>query len=267
MRLRGGIVVFGSPARLMLRIFSDRRQDALNVAAAFRAGQFEQASAHGLGGARQQFAKKTQRNIEAKPDFLGQPTVALGAPHQGLEAARREAGARIRGECVEHVLVSPLQQDIRHCSPDLRARRNRKQVCLRFCAGNFDQIAVAEPRRGPQDGFSNTDIVVAGELAHHLDGGVMDRRETAAELGERPFFNSLDQVPENIVEDVDLLIGQPIRLGDKQISNASQRIDAFVFRSALDRLFQLDDKRLPHAHGDGASCTHGGGGVGPPFRR
>jgi len=106
----------------------------------------------------------------------------------------------------------------------------------------------------------DADIVVAGKLAHHLDGSVMDRRQTAAELGERLCFNSLDQVPENVVEDVDLLVGQPIRLGDKQISNAPQRIDAFVFRSvASDRLFQLDDKRLPHAHGDGASCMHGGG--------
>jgi hypothetical protein len=89
----------------------------------------------------------------------------------------------------------------------------------------------------------------------------MDRREAAAELGERLRFDSLDQVPENVVEDVDLLVGQPIRIGDKQISNAPQRIDALVFRSALDRFFQLDDKRLPHAHGDNVSCTHGGDGA------
>lgn len=197
--------------------------------AAFRTGQFKQAGTHGLGGARQQFAKKPQRNVEAKPDFFGQPSVTFGVSHQGLEAARGEVGARILGERMEDVLVTPLQQDIGHHGADLRACGNREQVGLRFCAGDFDQIAVTETRRGRQNRFGDDDVVVAGKPAHHLDGGVMNWRKTAAELGERPRFDSLDQVPENVVEDVDLLVGQPIGIGDKQISDAPQRIDALVF--------------------------------------
>ena len=181
--------------------------------------------------------------------------------HQGLEAARGEVGARILGERMEDVLVTPLQQDIGHHGADLRACGNREQVRLRFCAGDFDQIAVTETRGGRQNRFGDDDVVVAGKSAHHLDGGIMNWRKAAAELGERPGFDSLDQVPENVVEDVDLLVGQPIRIGDKQISDAPQRIDALVFRSALDRFFQLDNKRLPHAHGDSVSCTHGGDGA------
>jgi hypothetical protein len=58
-----------------------------------------------------------------------------------------------------------------------------------------------------------------------------------------------------------LLVGQPISIGDKQISYAPQRIGALVFLAAADRFFQLDNQRLPHAHGDSVSCTHGGGGA------
>ena len=80
--------------------------------AAFRTGQFEQASAYGLGGARQQFAEETQRNVEAKPDFFGEPPVAFGVPHQGLKAARGEARARIVSQRVEDVLVTPLKLEL-----------------------------------------------------------------------------------------------------------------------------------------------------------
>ncbi|MGA8652998.1 MAG: hypothetical protein WB677_20715 [Xanthobacteraceae bacterium] len=70
----------------------------------------------------------------------------------------------------------------------------------------------------------------------------MDRRETPAEFGQRLGFDSLDQVSENVVEHVDLLIVQPIGVRDEQVRNASQRVDALVFRPALNRLFQLEDE-------------------------
>jgi len=156
------------------------------VTAAFRTGQFEQASAYSLGGARQQFTKKAKRNVEAEPDFFSEPPVAFGVPHKSLKAARGEACARILGERVEDVLVSPLQQDVGHRGADLRTRGNRKQVRLGFCAGDLDQVAVTQPRRGGQNRFGDHDVVVAGKPADHLDGSIVNRRKAAAQVPRAP---------------------------------------------------------------------------------
>jgi hypothetical protein len=67
-------------------------------------------------------------------------------------------------------------------------------------------------------------------------------------------------VPENVVEDFNLLIGEPVGIGDKQIGHAPKRIDAFVFRSALDRFFELDNKRSRH----GSAPSLQTAGVEPP---
>jgi hypothetical protein len=71
-------------------------------------------------------------------------------------------------------------------------------------------------------------------------------------------------VPEDVVEDFDLLVGEPISTGDEQIGHASERVDALLFRSAFDRFFELDNKRLPHAHGGASPCARRG--CGPPTR-
>jgi hypothetical protein len=63
------------------------------VTAAFRTGQFKQAGTHGLGGARQQFTKKPQRNVEAKPDFFGQPSVTFGECRTRVSKPRAEKWA------------------------------------------------------------------------------------------------------------------------------------------------------------------------------
>jgi hypothetical protein len=56
-----------------------------------------------------------------------------------------------------------------------------------------------------------------------------------------------------------LLIGEPVGIGNKQIGHAPKRINAFVFRSALDRFFELDNKlSRPRQR---AFFTDGGGGT------
>ena len=91
---------------------------------------------------------------------------------------------------MKDVLVASLQQDVGYCGPNLWACGNREQMCLRLCTGDFDKVVVAEPSRGGQDRLGNSDIVIPGEPAHDIDGGVMDRRETPAEFGQRLGFDS-----------------------------------------------------------------------------
>jgi hypothetical protein len=138
--------------------------------------------------------------------------------------------------------------------PICGAHGNHQQVRLRFCAGDFHQVAVAQPRRGGENRFGDGDVVIPGKLADHLERSVVDRRQTAAELSQRLRFYPLDQMPENVVENFDLQIGEPIGVGKKQIGHAPKHVDALVFRAALDRFLEFGDKRLPHAHGGAPLC-------------
>jgi hypothetical protein len=47
---------------------------------------------------------------------------------------------------------------------------------------------------------------------------------------------------QDIVENVDLPITEPIRIRNKKIGDAPQCVDAFVPGAAMDRVFQLSNK-------------------------
>jgi hypothetical protein len=100
---------------------------------------------------------------------------------------------------------------------------------LRFAIGDFNQIAVAELRRSFQYRVGNCDVVVPRKSAQHLGRRVVDRRETVAKLGPRPRFDPLDQVSEDFIEDIDLLITEPIRIGNKEVGDTPQSVDAPIF--------------------------------------
>ena len=108
--------------------------------------------------------------------------------------------------------------------------------------GDVDKIVVAEPCRRCQNWLGNDDVVVSGEPAHDVDGRIVDRREAPAEFGQCFGFDSLDQMSEDIVKNIDLLVTQPIRIRDKQVRDTPQRFDALLFGAALDSVFQFGNE-------------------------
>jgi hypothetical protein len=215
---------------------------AMNVAAAFRTGQREKACTHGLGGAQQQFANETQGNVQPKSDLLRKLLIAFRVADKGCKAARGKTGAGISREYAEDVAVAALQQDVGHGFADLRASGDRQQMRLGLGVGDVDEIVVAEPRRRCQNWLCNDDVVVAGEPAHDVDGCIVDRRQAPAEFGQCFSFDSLDQMSEDIVKNIDLPVTQPIRIRNEQVRDTPQRIDALVFGAALDGVFQLGNE-------------------------
>jgi hypothetical protein len=109
-------------------------------------------------------------------------------------------------------------------------------------ARDFDKIGIAQPRRRCQDLLGDDDVVVPGEPSHDVDGRIVDWPKAPTEFGQRFTFDSLDQMSQDVVENVDLLITEPISIRDKQVGNASQRFDTLILRAALDCVFQLGNK-------------------------
>ena len=107
---------------------------------------------------------------------------------------------------------------------------------------------VAETARLCENWRRHGNIVIPGELSHHFERSVIHRCETLAELGERAALDALDQVVQDVVEHVDLLIVKTIGVGDEQVGDAPQRVDAFVLGAAVDRALQFGDKRLVLEH-------------------
>ena len=121
-------------------------------------------------------------------------------------------------------------------------------MCLSFATGNIDEIAVAEPQRGRQNRLGHCYVVVPGQPPHDFDRRIVDWTEAPAEFRQRFTLDSLDQMSKDVIENVDLLIAEPIGIRDKQVGNAPQRFDALVLGAALDRVFQVGDKRLARIH-------------------
>jgi hypothetical protein len=143
---------------------------------------------------------------------------------------------------VEDLLIATLQKRVRHARRDLLAARNRQHVALGFGVGDLDQIAVAQPARLRQDRLRHRNVVVAGELADDFDGRIVERSKPLTELRERFAFDPLDQMAQDIIEHVDLLVVEAIGIGDEQIGNAPQRIDALVLGAALNGVLQLGNQ-------------------------
>jgi hypothetical protein len=70
----------------------------------------------------------------------------------------------------------------------------------------------------------------------------MDWGEAPAKLFERFALDPLNEVAKDVVEHVDLLIVEPIRIGNKEVGDPPQRIDALVLGAALDRVLKLGNQ-------------------------
>jgi hypothetical protein len=165
--------------------------------------------------------------------------IALRVLHQGCEAVLGKTCARISGEFVKHVTVAAMQQDVGHRRADLRAAGNRQKMALRLGVGDFDEIAVGKARGLRQDRSRDRDIVVSGKLPDDVAWRLIYWCKAPAKLLERFSLYPFDEVAYDVIEHVDLLIVEPIRIGNKKVGDPPQRIDAFVLGAALDRVLQL----------------------------
>ena len=85
------------------------------------------------------------------------------------------------------------------------------------------------------------DVVVSGELANDVGWRLIDLGKAPAKFLECLSLYPFDEVAQEVVEDLDLLIVEPVRVGNKQVGDPAQRIDPLVLGAALDRVLKLRD--------------------------
>ncbi|MGA8498331.1 MAG: hypothetical protein WB764_22785 [Xanthobacteraceae bacterium] len=135
-----------------------------------------------------------------------------------------------------------MQQHVGHRRADLRAGGNRQEMGLRLGAGDFDEIVVGKARGLRQDRRRHRDIVVAGEPPNDVGRRLIDRCKAPAEFLECFALYALDEVAQDVIEHIDLLIVEPVRVGNKQVGDPPQRVDTFVLGAALDRVLKLGNQ-------------------------
>ena len=123
---------------------------------------------------------------------------------------------------------------------------------MRFAFGfrDFDQVFCGETRGFRQDGPGDGDLVVPCKAANDgrrcLGNGSQlnadfGKRQTGADIRDRPKLDRVDQTFEQIVEQLDMLRTETAGGGQKQIGNVLDRCQALFRRSDIDDGFDFVD--------------------------
>ena len=91
-----------------------------------------------------------------------------------------------------------------------------------------DKVVLRQARRQLEHRSGDGDVVVLGKPAQDVDRRVAYRRETICQLGARLRFDLLDQNPEHVVEQADVLVVVAAGPIEKERGNAPERLHALL---------------------------------------
>jgi hypothetical protein len=86
------------------------------------------------------------------------------------------------------------------------------------------------------------------EPAQDVDRRVAHRRKTICQLGARLRFDLLDQNPEHVVEQADVLVVVAAGSIEKERGDALEHLHALLPGAVLDDLFEFGDQREAGTH-------------------
>ncbi len=92
-----------------------------------------------------------------------------------------------------------------------------------------------------QDIAGYRDIVVSGQVLNDFEWRVVERRQAPAEFGLGPAFNAGDQKAQHIVEDLDLILAQPLSVMQEKIGHLSKGANPLLRRAVPDGVFEFGD--------------------------
>src|SRR5262245_18231557 len=117
-------------------------------------------------------------------------------------------------------------------------------MALTLGARDLDQVAVGEARRLPEDRLGNRDLVILRQPPNDPDRSIVDEGQLRAELLARTPLDPLDQQPQDVLEQEDLLFAVTVSAGQEERGNAPHGLDAALGGTAVGRALKLDDEGL-----------------------
>src|SRR5437016_425979 len=108
---------------------------------------------------------------------------------------------------------------------------------------------IVEPRGLCEYRLRNLDLVIDGERRHHPDGRPPGRCEASRQLGTRTYFDVAREFTENIVKQVDLVVGIVLLADQKEVGDTPQQLGAPLARPMRDSFLKLGDEGCARGHG------------------
>ena len=94
----------------------------------------------------------------------------------------------------------------------------------------------------------NIDIVLPGEAADSFERRTVDWRNLTAKPLEGIWFDRFDKTRQYIIENLNLLLGETMRVTKENIGNAPQGVDPPFVRDSVHGFLKLVDQRFLRFH-------------------
>ena len=115
-------------------------------------------------------------------------------------------------------------------------------------ACDLDEIGGGEPQRLREHRTGHHDVLVFGQASHHRKRGIGDRRELAGQFGARLALDLVDQHDEHIVEQTNVIVGEPVRSVQEQRRDPPQRFRAPLVRTVTHDALEFGYQRRGRGH-------------------
>src|ERR1700753_1972523 len=130
-------------------------------------------------------------------------------------------------------------------------------MILSLVPGDLHQRPGGQAPRTRQYGAGDRDLVVPRQAFDNPRRSIGHRRKDGAEFGLHPAFDACDEMAQNVVETLDLLLVQALRVVEEKVRDLPKRFDPLGGGAASDGLLQFinDRNRLLHHDSTGARST------------
>ena len=212
-----------------------------------RIGGFE-FDPNGFRGARHQCEQHVRRNVRPAAHTGGKAVVVFGALHQHGKAEVGKARAAVAHRHGHDVAVAALDQHRGDGLAQRPAMRNRQHVALAFLRRQFDKSLLVEPRRLRQDRAGDLDGIVERQRANDFRRRIGKRREPGGQQHLRGLFDLGGKAPDHVIEQHDIVVGEPRRAEHEQIRDPLQNLRAPFGRAIGDGVFEFANETEIGAH-------------------
>ena len=119
---------------------------------------------------------------------------------------------------------------------------------LAFGHGNLDKVLRRQAIRQRQNRPGDRDFIVTRQRVDNLDWRIVNRREALAELDEGIRLHPGHQMPQHVIENLDLHFAKPFVTAQKQICDAPEGFRALFARAASYGIFEFRDQQAVLIH-------------------